>query len=81
MPNFMALRAVVYPLFTKNLRGGGYLPPPVGARVNIIDKTKVPIAISTGFRKLELLVVWKQNHCLETQISDSEKILPSTISK
>ena len=33
MPNFAALRAAVFPLSTKNLRGGGY-PPPVGARVN-----------------------------------------------
>ena len=31
MPNFTALRAAVFPLSTKNLRGGGY-PPPVGAR-------------------------------------------------
>ena len=28
MPNFAALRAAVFPLSTKNLRGGGYLPPP-----------------------------------------------------
>ena len=34
MPNFAALRAAVFPLSTKNLRGGGYPPPPVGARVN-----------------------------------------------
>ena len=33
MPNFAALRAAVFLLSTKNLRGGGY-PPPVGARVN-----------------------------------------------
>ena len=32
MPNFAALRSAVFPLSTKNLRGGGY-PPPVGARV------------------------------------------------
>ena len=28
MPNFAALRAAVFPLSTKNLRGGGYPPPP-----------------------------------------------------
>ena len=35
MPNFAALRAAVFQLSTKNLRGGGY-PPPVGARVSIM---------------------------------------------
>ena len=28
MPNFAALRAAVFQLSTKNLRGGGYPPPP-----------------------------------------------------
>ena len=34
MSNFAALRAAVFPLSTKNFRGGGRLSaPPVGARV------------------------------------------------
>ena len=33
MPNFAALRAAVFPLSTKNLRGAD-IRPPVGARVN-----------------------------------------------
>ena len=33
MQNFAALRAVVFPLFMKNLRGADICPPPVGARV------------------------------------------------
>ena len=33
VPNFAALRAAVFPLFTKNL-WGDIRPPPVGARVN-----------------------------------------------
>ena len=36
MPNFAALRAEVFPLSTKNLRGGADIRPPVGARVNIV---------------------------------------------
>ena len=35
IPNFAALRAAVFSLFAKNLRGGGYPPPPVGARVKL----------------------------------------------
>ena len=37
MPDFAALRAAVFPLSTKNLRGEGRIsaPPPVGARVKI----------------------------------------------
>ena len=35
MPNFAALRAAVFPLSTKNLRGGGGYSPPVGARVKL----------------------------------------------
>ena len=39
MPNFAALRAAVFPLSTKNLRGGGSgYPPPVGARVNLTSQ-------------------------------------------
>ena len=34
MSNFAALRAAVFPLSTKNLRGGRISTPPVGARVN-----------------------------------------------
>ena len=37
MPNLAALRAAVFPLFTKNFRGGGRYPPPVGARVNKVS--------------------------------------------
>ena len=33
MPNFAALRAAVFQLSTKNLRGADIRPPPVGARV------------------------------------------------
>ena len=36
MSNFAALRAAVFKLFSKNLRGGGY-PPPVGARVKLVS--------------------------------------------
>ena len=35
MPNFAALRAAVFQLSTKNLRGADIRPPPVGARVNV----------------------------------------------
>ena len=34
MPNFVALRAAVFPLSTKNLRGAD-IRPPVGARVKV----------------------------------------------
>ena len=37
MQNFAALRAAVFPLFMKNPKGGGYPPPPVGARVHVLD--------------------------------------------
>ena len=33
IPNFAALRAAVFPLSAKNLRGGADIRPPVGARV------------------------------------------------
>ena len=33
MSKFAALRRAVFPLSTKNLGGGGYSPPPTGARV------------------------------------------------
>ena len=39
MPNFAALRAAVFPLSTKNLRGADIRPPPVGAR----DISRVPL--------------------------------------
>ena len=38
IPNFAALRAAVFPLSAKNLRGGRISAPPLGARVNGPDK-------------------------------------------
>ena len=38
MQNFAALRDAVFPLFMKNLKGGGAdTRPPVGARVNSLN--------------------------------------------
>ena len=52
MPNFPALRAVVFLLSSKNLRarGAGY-PPPVGARVNDTHEEFRNVELRQSFKK------------------------------
>ena len=40
MQNFAALRAPVFPLFMKNLKGANIHPPPVGARVKDFETSR-----------------------------------------
>ena len=55
MPNFAALRAAVFPLSTKNLRGGGYPPPPVGARVNLSKRAYASVCHMHGYLSRNVL--------------------------
>ena len=46
MPNFAALRAAVFQLSTKNLRGGGGYPPPPSVRgLTLLDVLMLSFAI------------------------------------
>ena len=53
MPNFVALRAAVFPLSTKNLRGADIRPPPVGARFKyFLNSNKCLLFVSLSLQLL-----------------------------
>ena len=56
MPNFAALRAAVFPLSTKNLRGGADIRPPVGARVKPLCKGNIGVG-GGGYFELSLFAM------------------------
>ena len=51
MPNFAALRAAVFSLSTKNVRGADIRPPPVGARVKGRLRNKGYAAVCTHLER------------------------------